>query len=192
MKRVTRDFITLFNKLWYRDFPLARDHKDTGSRAEWTTHIGISVRACADLMGYFTHFEQGNRTDAVIRDNTGYDVAHIEWEWWQPWQQRCNEIEKLRAVGAETDFSVLISYSRCEHHRKNIAKIRKLWRSRKYPLVFILITFTYAQKARWFDRMESYHLQNGKLVKIRSQPALPWKVVGSRWEAIQAEQTGQD
>lgn len=187
MKGVTRDFITLFNKLWYRDFPLAQDHKDTGSRAEWTTHIGISVRACADLMGYFTHFEQGNRTDAVIRDNSGYDIAHIEWEWRQPFEERFNEIDKLRAAGDETDFSVLISYSRHDHHRENIAKIRRKWGKRKYPLVVILITFEYAKRARWFKNMETYHLQSGKFKKVRSQPALPWEVNGSRWESTFAD-----
>ena len=187
MKRITRDFITLFNKLWYRDFPLAQDHKDTGSRAEWTTHIGISVRACADLLGYFTHFEQGNRTDAVIRDNQGNDVAHIEWEWRQPIDEKFNELDKLAAVGSEADFSVLISYSRHDCHRQNISKIRKKWRKRKYPLVVILITFDYSKRARWFDTMETYHIQNGDLKKVRSQPALPWMIPGSRWESIYAE-----
>ena len=76
MKRITRDFITLFNKLWYRDFPLSENHKSIGSRAEWTTHIGICVRSCADLMGYFTHFEQGNRTDAIIKNNIGNDKQY--------------------------------------------------------------------------------------------------------------------
>lgn len=105
MKRATRDFRTLYNNLWYRDFPLAHNHKDIGSRAEWATHIGISVRACADSMGYFTHFKPGNRTDAVIRNNTGKGVAHIEWEWRQPIDEKFNELDKLAASGSEADFS---------------------------------------------------------------------------------------
>lgn len=183
MRRVTRDFITLFNKFWYRDFPLAENHKDTGSRAEWTTHIGISVRACADLMGYFTHFGQRNRTDAVIRDNCGIDIAHIEWEWKQAIDESVNEIRKLREVKADALFSAFISYSRHDCHRKNISPIERQWGRHAYPLVVMLVTFEYSKRARWFDQLETYHLQSGKLQKIRSQPALPWEVVGSRWES---------
>ncbi len=183
MKRITRDFITLYNKFWYRDFPLSENHKNIGSRAEWTTHIGICVRSCADLMGYFTHFEQGNRTDAVIRDNKGYDIAHIEWEWKQAFTEKVNEIEKLYKARKETKFSVFISYSRNDHHEKNLAAIKKQWKKSKEPLVAILVRFDHESKIRWFDNMETYHLQNGKINKVRNQPALPWEIVGSRWES---------
>lgn len=183
MKRVTRDFITLFNKFWYRDFPLSENNKDVGSRAEWTTHIGICVRSSADLMGYFTHFEQGNRTDAVIRNNRGEDIAHIEWEWHQVFNENVNEIKKLFDSNDKAQFSVFISYSRHDHHEENLAAIKKQWGKSNAPLVVILVTFAYEKRVRWFDDIETYHLQNGSLKKIRSHPALPWDVIGSRWEA---------
>lgn len=50
MKRVERDFITLFNCLWYRDFPVSEAHAIAG-RADWTIHLGLVVRQCATLLG---------------------------------------------------------------------------------------------------------------------------------------------
>ncbi len=53
---------------------------ETKTGAGYATHIGICVRSAADLMGYFTHFEHGNRTDAIIKDNNkndGIDTAGI-------------------------------------------------------------------------------------------------------------------
>jgi hypothetical protein len=78
MIRIAQDFSTLFNVLWYRDFPLVHEVKESGRRAEWTTHIAICVRSAADLLGYFTHFEAGTRTDAVIKDAEGNAVANVE------------------------------------------------------------------------------------------------------------------
>jgi len=186
MKRVTRDFITLFNKFWYRDFPLAETHKDTGSRAEWTTHIGICVRASADLMGYFTHFEQGNRTDAVIRDNRRHDIAHIEWEWKAAHKDDVNEIRKLRVARDSAQFSAFISYSRHDQHAKNLAAIKKQWGKDDYPLLVILATYEYRNRARWLDELQTYHLQRGTLRRVRAQPANPWQVPGSRWQSRSA------
>ena len=183
MKRNARDFVTLFNRFWYRDFPLSESHKRNGSRAEWTTHIGICVRSSADLMGYFTHFEQGNKTDAVIKDNTESDIAHIEWEWMQAFSDNVNEIEKLHASRKETEFSVFISYSRHEYHDENLKAIKRQWKKSKEPLIAILVTFAFHDKRRHFHNLESYEFRNGVVRKFRVQPALPWKVKGSRWES---------
>ena len=182
MRRITRDFITLFNRFWYRDFPLSENHKRFGSRAEWTTHIGICVRSCADLMGYFTHFEQGNRTDAVIKDNSQCDIAHIEWEWHQAFLENVNEIQKLYESRKDCTFSVFISYSRHDHHEKNIRSIKRQWKKSKEPLIAILVTFDYHNRKRHFDKIETYEFVNGRSKKIRTQPALPWDIKGSRWE----------
>ncbi len=127
MKRDARDFVTLFNRFWYRDFPLSEHHKRSGSRAEWTTHIGICVRSSADLMGYFTHFEQGNRTDAVIKDNKQNDIFHIEWEWTQPFKENVNEVCQLYDARKETESSIFISYSQDTRHEENIKTIKKQW-----------------------------------------------------------------
>lgn len=180
------DFITLFNAFWYRDFPLSESYKQRGSRAEWTTHIGSCVKSCADMLGYFTYFESGIRTDAIIRDNLENDIIHAEWEWWQPHFDKVNEIKKLFSEKRHAKFSVFFSYSRQDDgkgmHDKNLKSIQKQWKNSPYPLVVFLITFSVTKKRRNFKELETYLVQNGKIKKVRSQPALPWEVKGSRWE----------
>jgi hypothetical protein len=61
----------LFNAVWYRGFPIASGHESLGKKAVWTMHIGSVVKQYADFMGFFTCFETGGRTDAVIRKPSG-------------------------------------------------------------------------------------------------------------------------
>jgi len=183
MKRITRDFITLFNTLWYRDFPLSKDHKQTGSRAEWTTHIGICSRAVADLMGYFTYFEHGNRTDVVIKDNAENIITNIEFEWKEARDtEKVNEIRQLKEASDNCEFSVFIGYSDNRYYNENLNAIKKQWGKNSNPLVIILIRFN-REGSRVFENMEVHHLQNSQLVKKRTQPALPWLAKGKRWES---------
>jgi len=182
MRRIEKDFVTLFNVLWYRDFPLSQNHKKSGSRAEWTTHIGVCIRTCADLLGRFTYFEQGNRTDAIIKDNKNNDIAHIEWEWTQPFNEKVNEISKLYNYRNKADFSVFIGYSNVQNLNKCKISIEKQWRSCSDKLLVFLITYKRSGKKRDFEQLISYELKRGKLHKIRFQDALPWRVSGSRWE----------
>src|SRR4030042_128820 len=85
------DFATLFQYFWHRDFPM--DQKSTGARrSDWTIHMGIVIRNIADLMGFMTRFESGNRKDAVMR-STEQDEIALEWEW----EERLgNELDKLK------------------------------------------------------------------------------------------------
>lgn len=180
-----RDFISLFNAFWYRDFPLSQSYKILGSRAEWTTHIGSCVKSCADMLGYFTYFESGIRTDAIIRDNQENDIAHIEWEWWQPHLEKVNEVQKLVLKRTEAKFSVLFTYSKQDElntHGRNIESIRKQWGISPSPLIVFLVTFKRKKNARWFNELETYIVKDGKMRKIRTQPALPWDKKGTRWE----------
>ena len=182
MKNIARDFIALFNVLWYWDFPLSESYKTGGTRADWTTHIGVCVRSCADLLGYFTYFEQGLRTDAIIRDNQDNDIAHIEWEWKQAFNEKVNEIKKLHNERKKASFSVFISYSNIKNIKKNLDAIKKQWGQSSEPLLIFFVTYSTSKRKRNFDNLNTYSCQRGKLKKIRSQPALPWKVSGSRWE----------
>ena len=177
------DFVSLFNAFWYRDFPLSETYKVLGSRAEWTIHIGTVVRSCADLLGLFTYFESGIRTDAIIRDNNGHDIAHIEWEWWQPFNENVNEIKKLYSQRKNAEISVFFSYSRRNRHVENLNSIVKQWGKSANPLLVFLVTFDINKRKRWFYDLETYHVQNGRMKKIRSQPALPWDAKGTRWES---------
>lgn len=186
--RFGKNFIPLFNAFWYRDFPLVGQHKTEGSRAEWTTHIGICVRACADALGYFTHFEQGIRTDAVVRDNRGRDIAHIEWEWEQPFRTKVNEIKKLYKARRDAEVSIFISYSNISKHAENLEAIERQWRDAAEKLIVFLVTFKRGREDGWkdsgrlFKKLETYRMRDGKLRKIRTQYALPWHTIGTRWE----------
>lgn len=177
------DFVSLFNAFWYRDFPLSENYKIQSGRAEWTIHIGVVVRSCADLLGLFTYFESGIRTDAIVRNNQGNDIAHIEWEWFQPFRIEVNEIKKLYAHRKNTEFSAFVSYSRRDHHKDNLKTIQKQWKNSSNPLLVFLVTFDAKNNRRWFYDLETYLIQNGKMKKIRSQPALPWDVEGTRWQS---------
>lgn len=54
MNRRDRDFVALYNDLWYKDFPVTRSRQDINRRALWTTHIASTVKQSADLLGLFT------------------------------------------------------------------------------------------------------------------------------------------
>ncbi len=180
MHQLARDFTTLFNVLWYRDFPLERGVKELGKRAEWTTHIAVCVRTAADLLGYFTHFESGIRTDAVIKNASGTALANVEWEWKQPRHSDFNELEKLRSQCDGVRFSALITYSRDEHHGENLQKIRETWGNTGALLLAFLVCFSY-QKGRQFGELETYAMQRGMLRRVRHQAALPWHRPDTRW-----------
>jgi hypothetical protein len=183
MTRFAKDFCTLFNVLWYRDFPLEYGVKELGRRAEWTTHIAICVRSAADLLGYFTHFEAGTRTDAVIKDAAGRPLANVEWEWTQPRAKGFNELEKLHSGRDRVEFSALITYSRDEHHDENLKLLKKQWGNSEQLLLAFFIRFGY-RKGRRFGDLETYTVQRGKVTRVRSQPALPWARTGTRWEMV--------
>jgi hypothetical protein len=187
IKRV-KDFVILFNAFWYRDFPLSESHKINGSRAEWTTHIGNCVKSCAELMGFFTYFESGIRTDAIIKDNTKRDIVHLEWEWKQPLNEKVNEIKKLYSQRTNAEFSVFFSYSRLDRHKENLNSIEHQWSNSTHPLLVFLVTFNQEKNGRRFYFLETYHFQYGIRKKIRSQPALPWEVKGTRWESNKLQQ----
>src|SRR5438105_4699384 len=100
------DFATIFAHMWYRDFPLCSGW-ERAQRADWTTHIGIAVRSTADLMGLFTCFESGVRTDALLRDSARHDVAALEWEWNALHSGKVSEFEKLKKVCEDPKYKGL-------------------------------------------------------------------------------------
>jgi hypothetical protein len=185
--RTLHDFAVLFNAFWYRDFPLAAGYKTIGSRADWTIHIGICVRSCADLMGLFTYFESGGRTDAIIRDNEENDIARIEWEWGEASSNKVNEIQKLFAHNQETEFSTFISYSEDKFLKQNLDRVAEQWQGCPNPLLVFLVVFNKQGKYRMFNTLDTYLVENGQWKPVRSQLALPWDVAGTRWESIKQQ-----
>ncbi len=186
MKRITsrdKDFVTLFNALWYRDFPITPVRLEISKRALWTTHIATTVKQCADLLGLFTCFESGGKTDAVIEDAKGKKWAKVEWEWYQPHKEQVNELSKLANSIEEADTFIFIGYSRVDephHHSENLRKLAKEWGNIDKPLFGFLVTF---EKGRQFKKIQTYLIRSGQIKMLREQNALPWEVEGTKWQA---------
>ncbi len=185
------DFATLFQYFWYRDFPMDAKKAIGAGRADWTIHIGIVVRNIADLMGLVTRFERGGRKDAVIR-TTEHDVIALEWEWGGVWG---NELEKLREhkvwskeKGSKRllKYAVLITYTHTPNIEKVYNHVIEKWEGAPCPLLLILIDLEESKK--FFSHKEFKNIQMSVFYKgehrgLRSAPAFPWKVYGTRWSS---------
>jgi len=207
MKRPEKDFVALFNALWYQRFPVEIGHPDVGRRAVWTTHIASIIKQIGDMKGYFTCFETGGRTDAVIqttelipgmragrrKTQPRKNWARIEWEWRQPrFREAVNEIAKLSAAietSADADGSggseipIFIGYSDIAHHDENMEAIVEQWDADVQLLAFI-VRFRIEGGARHFLSLRTYKVSQGKATLVRQQPALPWDVPNSRWKLV--------
>ena len=179
MKRIERDFITLFNCLWYQDFPVTADDGFVG-RANWTIHLGLVVRQCAKLMGAKALFEQGGRTDAILKYPDGQILSNVEWEWIESHKEKVEELKKLRQQVADSDvppaFSTFISYSTGANLPAAIEKAKELWAECNKPLIFFIITFERQSGSRVFAELQTHFFSRGRHKKVRTQPALPWLV----------------
>ena len=182
------DFATLFQYFWHRDFPISQ--KATGARTtDWTIHIGVIVRAVADLMSLFTRFETGGRKDAILRSTMGDEIA-IEWEWGGVWG---NELDKLKhhkvwssQKGKERvlKYAVLITYT----HTPNIEKVHnhvtRKWEEARWPLLLILVEVEKSKKftsGRAFKNIYMSVFDSNGQRNLRIMPAFPWDVESSRW-----------
>ena len=180
------DFATLFQYFWYRDFPI--DQIAVGAkRTDWTIHIGIVARNIADLMGLVTRFERGGRKDAVLRSTEGDEIA-IEWEWGGVWG---NELKKLKHhrvwskdKGSERllKYAVLITYTHTPNIEKVYNHVLKEWEGSQWPLLLILIDLEESKKfIKEFKNINMSVFDKGERRGLRSAPAFPWKVYGTRW-----------
>ncbi len=186
------DFATLFQYLWYRDFPMD-DIKAVGvRRVDWTIHIGVVVRKIADFMGLVTRFEEGGRKDAILRSTYGDEIA-VEWEWEGVWN--ANEFKKLKEHKVtpnskeKLEYAVLITYTHPENIQRVYDRVTEEWQEAKYPLLFILIDLNENRKSKFSMHKEFQNLQmsvfsNGEKVErseLRSGRAFPWEVAGTTW-----------
>jgi hypothetical protein len=201
------DFATIFAHMWYRDFPLQISWREKAKPADWTTHISIAVRSTADLMGLFTSFESGGRTDALLCDNSKKVVAALEWEWaaLHRGDTIINEFNKLRELCAKTEFKDLCFAGLVGYARENSARSRadradygsllaevlerytKRWPKEGPPLLLVLVHFENAGKVedhqrRKFTKLTMHKIEAQSTTLLREQPARPWDVTGSRWE----------
>jgi len=182
------DFATLFQYFWYRDFPI--DRRATGAqRVDWTIHIGIVVRNIADLTGLVTRFERGGRKDAVLRSTDGDEIA-IEWEWGGVWG---NELEKLKLhkvwskdKGSKRllKYVVLITYTHTPNIEKVYSHVTEKWEGAQWPLLLILIDLEESKifaSHKEFKNIQMSVFDRNRQRELRTAPAFPWKVVGTRW-----------
>ncbi|ATV20159.1 hypothetical protein A584_26243 [Pseudomonas syringae pv. theae ICMP 3923] len=174
MKRIERDFVTLFNYLWYKDFPVT-ETAGLANRANWTIHMGLVVRQCASLLGARALFESGGRTDAVVQYSDNDVLTFVEWEWKRA-HTDINEIEKLRKKANQAAFQTFIGYSRIEDVQEALDKTLSTWASAENPLIYFLVTYDVVKGSRHFNELVTYQFTKNRYKKIRSQPALPWMV----------------
>lgn len=182
------DFATLFQYFWHRDFPI--DQIATGAkRTDWTIHIGVVVRSIADLMGLVTRFERRGRRDAVLRSTAGDEIA-IEWEWDGV---KGNELDKLKnhevwskdkSKDRLLKYAVFISYENTTSIEEAYNYISHIWEDSKWSLLLILIdsveSKAYSSK-REFKNLNMSIFYKDKQKVLRSAPAFPWQVEGTRW-----------
>ncbi|NVL48665.1 hypothetical protein F2S72_01485 [Pseudomonas syringae pv. actinidiae] len=181
----TNDFISLYNAFWYRDFPVVDGPIDFAKRADWTTHIASNIRQVAGLMGLFSCFETGGRTDAELQHADRKVWAKLEWEWDEPRDHKSGsgEIEKLASGSHKADQCIFIGYSQQRHLRQNLDLIHEAWEGIDKPLLVILVTFEQKGVWRYFKDLQTYTCDATGISLVREQPALPWEVPNSRWQS---------
>jgi len=186
-----KDFATLFQYLWYRDFPM--DQKSPGARrSDWTIHTGIIVRNIADLFGFHTRFESGKRKDAVLR-NTEQDMVALEWEWEGVWGNELEKLKRHKVWSCDKNperllkYAVFITYTHTPNIGEVYKHVRKEWKGAQWPLLLILVDLEESKK--FFSHKEFKNIQmsifnegeNVECRKFRSALAFPWEVPGTRW-----------
>lgn len=185
-RRAFDDFATLLAWAWYQDFPVDSSWRlKTNGHADWTLHVATSVRFSAAQMGYFLHCEDAARTDGIIRNNKGDQIAAVEWEWNElssapPY----NEIAKLKTRVAAGGFACLVCYVHEQHLTTQLANVAASWQGTSGPLLLVTITFEESRRTRNFRRIQMFRFNvNGRIpAALRDAPALPWELSGTRWE----------
>jgi len=139
-------------------------------------------------MGLVTRFERGGRKDALLRSTEGDEVA-IEWEWEGVW--RANELRKLKehqvwskekGIKRLLKYAVLITYTHTPNIEKVYNHVIKEWEGAYWPLLLILIDLEESKKfVKEFKNMQMSVFHKGERRELRSAPAFPWKVCGTRW-----------
>lgn len=182
------DFAALFQYFWNRDFPIS-ETAPGAKRVDWTIHIGVVVRNIADLMGLVARFERGGRKDAILRSGYGDEIA-VEWEWGGVWG---NELDKLKHHGVWSKdkntartlrFAVLITYTHTPHIVNVYAHVTQRWQDAAWPLLLILIDVAGSKKfssGKEFNNMQMSVFDADGPKELRTAPAFPWKIEGSRW-----------
>lgn len=152
----TTDFNSLYNAFWYREFPVVNGPVNFAKRADWTTYIATSVRQIASMMGLFSCFESGGRTDAELQHADRKVWAKLEWEWDEPRDHKpdTGEVQKLALASGKADVCVFIGYSQVRHLEANLKLIKNSWSAVPNSLIVFLVTFE--QSGEWILQRASH------------------------------------
>ena len=140
-------------------------------------------------MGLVTRFERGGRKDAVLRSTEGDEIA-VEWEWGGVWGNELDKLKKHKPWSVDGDtarklnYGVLITYTHTPNVEKVYQHVKKEWDGAKWPLLLILIVVEESSKypiGKEFKRINMSVFDSNVRRNLRDAPALPWKVVCSRW-----------
>ncbi len=190
------DFATLFQYLWYRDFPIDNKKVTGAKRKDWNIHTGVVMRNIADLISFTARFESEGRIDGILR-SIDSEIA-IEWEWEDITvllrKKTGNEIEKLKKQPEKAsktrprNYAVLLSYTltpTTELDNTIYKPILEKWHGTKWPLLLILITAikskTIAKREFENLRFIQFDCDSNSYREFRTVPACPWNVLGTRW-----------
>ena len=182
------DFATLFQYMWYRDFPVSESAVGA-RRSDWTIHIGLVIRSIADFLGFYARFESGHRKDAVLRSGAGDEIA-VEWEWEGVWGNELGKLKEHRGWTPTKDcdhllkYAVLITYTHTPNIEKVYQHVTDQWEGAKWPLLLILIDVQESKKffvGKEFKNINMSMFDSCGRKDIRSAPAFPWEIGGSRW-----------
>jgi len=139
-------------------------------------------------MGARALFEQGGRTDAVLRFPDGETLSYVEWEWTESHKEKVNEFHKLLDKNDSAAFSTFISYSKLANLRDALERAGDIWSEAKRPLIFFIITYELNGRNRRFLELQTYFFSRGSYKKVRTQPALPWEVKRSKFNSASDEE----
>jgi len=182
------DFATLFQYLWYQDFPISRQGTIGARQADWTKHIDRVIGNIANLTGFVVRFEAGGRTDAILRSTDGNEVA-VEWEWGGGWNEELNKLKEHKKLWRKDKeglkYAVLITYT--DDIKNYCEQTEGIWKDPQWPLLLILVKEEKVSKkklssGREFEEIRMYRFEKNKPEElIRAAKALPWEVAGTRW-----------
>ncbi len=137
-------------------------------------------------MGFVTRFERGGRKDAIIRSTDGDEIA-VEWEWGGVWG---NELEKLKEHNVRPKekevlkYAVLVTYTHPPNIQKVYSHVMEKWKGARWPLLLILIDLIESKKyhmGKEFNNIQMSVFDKDERIQLRSSPAFPWEVGGTRW-----------
>jgi hypothetical protein len=81
-------------------------------------------------------------------------------------------------------YAVLITYTHPPNIQKVYNHVMEKWEGAQWPLLLILVDLIESKKypmGKEFKNIQMSVFDRGKRTELRSAPAFPWEVPGTRW-----------